>query len=69
MLVFLESNIIDVPSNTWWLDTGATINVTNSLQAVTNRRKPNSLEEYVYMGDGTKVRIEFFGTVRIQLNT
>ncbi|XP_062091041.1 uncharacterized protein LOC133797221 [Humulus lupulus] len=69
VLVCLESNIIGVPSNTWWLDTGATIHVTNSLQAVTNRRRPNSLEECVYMGDDTKVRIEFFGTVRLQLNT
>ena len=27
----LESNVVNVPSNTWWLDTGATIHVTNSL--------------------------------------
>ena len=27
--VCLESNIIDVPTNSWWLDTGATIHVTN----------------------------------------
>jgi hypothetical protein len=69
VMVCLESNIIDVPSNTWWLDTGATIHVTNSLQAVTSRRRPSRLEEYVYMGDNTKVRVEFFGTVNLQLNT
>ena len=44
VLVCLESNIIDVPSNTWWLDTGATIHITNSLQAMINQRRPNSLE-------------------------
>ena len=31
VMVCLESNIIDVPLNTWRLDTGATIHVTNSL--------------------------------------
>ena len=31
-LVCFESNLVDIPSNTWWLDTSATIHVTNSLQ-------------------------------------
>ncbi|RVW62328.1 Retrovirus-related Pol polyprotein from transposon TNT 1-94 [Vitis vinifera] len=35
-------------------DTGATIHVTNSLQGMTNRRKPSKHEECVYMGDGSK---------------
>ena len=30
--VCLESNIIDVPSDTWWLDSGATIQAFNSMQ-------------------------------------
>ena len=47
--VCFESNIIDMPSNTWWLDSGATIH------ACRNRRSPTSLEQYVYMGDGTRV--------------
>ena len=68
VMVCLEFNIIDVPSNTWWLDTGATIHVTNSLQAVISRRRPSSLEQYVYMGDGTKVQVEFLGDCRFQLN-
>ena len=29
MMVCLESNIIDESSNTWWIDTGAAIHVTN----------------------------------------
>ena len=32
----IETNIIDVPINSWWLDTGASIHVTNSLQEMTN---------------------------------
>ena len=27
----IETNIIDVYANSWWLDTGATIHVTNFL--------------------------------------
>ena len=27
----IETNIVDVHANSWWLDTGATIHVTNSL--------------------------------------
>ncbi|KAG6645088.1 hypothetical protein CIPAW_08G099000 [Carya illinoinensis] len=32
LLVCFESNLVNVPSDTWWLDTGATIHATNSLQ-------------------------------------
>ena len=56
-LVCFESNIIDVPSNTWWLDTGATIHVTNSLQALRNLRKPSDGELIIRLGNGDKVEV------------
>ena len=59
--VCLESNIIDVPTNSWWLDTGATIQVINLIQAVTSRRSPTSLEQFIYMGNGTRANVDFFG--------
>ncbi|KAL6333290.1 hypothetical protein AAG906_028473 [Vitis piasezkii] len=45
-----------------WLEkkkknTGATIHVTNSLQEMTNKRRPSKHEECVYMGDGSKVKL------------
>ena len=55
MNVCFESNIIDVPSDTSLLDSGATIHACNSMQAEINRRSPTSLEQYVYIGDDTKV--------------
>ena len=67
--VCFESNIIDVSFDTWWLDSGATIYACNSMQAVISIRSPTSLEQYVYMGDGTKVQVEFLGVVRLQLST
>ena len=42
--VCFESNIIDMSSDTWWLDSGATIHACNSMQAVISRRSPTSLE-------------------------
>ena len=56
----IETNIVDVHANSWWLDTGATIHVTNSLQKMTNKRRPSKHEECVYMDDGSKVKVEFF---------
>ena len=41
--VCFESNNIDVSSDNWWLDSGATIHACNSIQAVISRRNPTSL--------------------------
>ncbi|RVX10368.1 Retrovirus-related Pol polyprotein from transposon TNT 1-94 [Vitis vinifera] len=63
----IETNIIDIHANSWWLDTGATIHVTNSLQEMTNKRRSSKHEECVYMGDGSKVKVEFFGIIKLKL--
>ena len=54
--------------DTCWLDSGATIHVCNSMQAVISRRNPTSLEQYVCIGDSTKVQVYFMGVVRLQLS-
>ena len=55
MNVCFESNVIDVSSNTWWLDSSATIHPCNSMQAVISRISPTSLEQYVYMCNALKI--------------
>ena len=30
--VCFETNLVDVPSNTWWLDSSATIHISNNMQ-------------------------------------
>ena len=60
VMVCLESDIIDVLSNTWWLDTVAIIHVTNSLQVVISKRRPTNLEHYVYIGDDTRLKVLSF---------
>ena len=67
MNVYFESNVIDVPSDTW-LDSGANIHVCNSMQVVISRRSPTSLEQYVYMGDNTRIQNYFLGVIRLQLS-
>ena len=68
MNVCFESNVIDVSSDTWWLDSGVTIHACNSMQVVISKRSPTSLEQYMYIGDDTRVQIEFLGVIRLQLS-
>ena len=56
-------------SNTWWLDSGAAIHACNSMQAVISKRSSTSLEQYMYMGDGTRVQVNFLVVVRLQRTT
>ena len=65
----IETNIVDVHANSWWLDTGATIHVTNSLQEMTKKMRSSKHEEFVYMDDGSKVKVDFFGMIKLRLAT
>ena len=38
------------------------------MQAVISKRSLTSLEQYVCMGDSTKVKVDFLRVVRLQLN-
>jgi hypothetical protein len=52
-----ESNTVDIPSDTLWLDLGATIHTVNSLQGFTSLRKPSNAEAKVIVVDGAGVPI------------
>jgi len=66
-LACFESNVIDVPPNSWWLDSGATIHVVNSLQGFTSLRKPSDVESKIIMGDGARALVEDIGVVSLNL--
>ena len=68
-LVCFESNLVDVPLNSWWIDSGATIHVSNSLQGFRSKRKPRDKEAVVFMGNGEKALVEFIGVVRLPLSS
>ena len=67
--LMIETNIIYVPMNTWWLVTRATIHVTNSLQGMISQRKPTSLEQHVYMGDSSRAKGDIMGIIKLKLAT
>ena len=65
--VCFESNLVDVLSNSWLLDTGCPVHVTNTLQGFLRKRTPNRNEVNVFVGDGTKVEVKAVGVVNLQL--
>ncbi|XP_070025472.1 uncharacterized protein [Nicotiana sylvestris] len=54
--VCFETSLVHVPLNSWWLDSGATVHVTNDLQDLVSRRKPKEDEASVVMGNGLKAK-------------
>ena len=60
--VCYESNLAEVPSNTWWIDSGATTHVTNLMQGFLTTRKPKESEKFLYTGNRLKVGVIAVGT-------
>ena len=67
--VCFESNLTEVPHNSWWIDSGCTTHVSNMMQGFLSTRtiKPN--EKFVFMGNREKVPVEAVGTYRLILGT
>ncbi|RDX85786.1 hypothetical protein CR513_32960, partial [Mucuna pruriens] len=64
-----ESNFVEVPSNTWWLDIGATIHVSNSLQEFKSIHKPNKGEMMIIIGNGASLDVEHIGVISLKLSS
>ena len=45
-------------NNTWWIDSGSIIHILNSLQGMTNLRRPVGSEESTYSGNKMYSRVE-----------
>ena len=67
--VCFESNLIEVPNNTWWLDSGATTHVSHVTQGFLSIQPISGTEKYLFMGNRMKARIEGIGTYRLILDT
>jgi len=67
--VCFESSLVDVPLNSWWIDSGASIHVANSLQGFKDKRKPSDAEINLFVGNGNKVDVQFIGTVELKLKS
>jgi hypothetical protein len=71
-LIFLvchESFFVEAPNNTWWIDSGSTIHIVNSMQGFLTTRKPTSNKQRVYSGNKLFSLVEAIGTFRIILKS
>ncbi|KAA8532494.1 hypothetical protein F0562_032527 [Nyssa sinensis] len=68
-LVCYESNMVDVVYNTWWIDSGSTIHISNSLQGMRNLRKPVGSEQCIYSGNKMRSHVDFVGTCNLILSS
>ena len=68
-LVCHESFFVEAPSNTWWIDSGSTIHIVNTMQGFLNTRKPASHEQRVYSGNKLFSQVETVGTFRLILKS
>jgi transposase InsO family protein len=68
-LVCFESNMADICHDTWWIDSGCTIHVTNVLQDLQNLRKPIGSEQYIYSGNKISSHVEAIGDCTLVLSS
>ena len=66
--VSYESFLVDVPPNSWWIDTGASIHITNSMQGYTSW-KLNKGERTITVGNGIEVDADVISTPHLILNS
>ena len=67
--VCYEYNITDVNHNTWWIDSGSTIQVANILQGLKNLRKLMGSEFFILLGNKMCLHVEAIGTCKLALSS
>ena len=61
--------MVDVIYNTWWIDSGSTIHISNTLQGMQNLRKPIPSEQCIYSGNKMRSHVEAVGTCSLVLSS
>ncbi|RVW88102.1 Retrovirus-related Pol polyprotein from transposon TNT 1-94 [Vitis vinifera] len=69
-LMIMKHSILEaikaiVPTDTWWIDTGATTHISVTMQGCLRSRMPIDGERYIYIGNGNKVAVKAIGLFRI----
>jgi hypothetical protein len=67
--VCFESNLTEVPSNTWWLDSTTITHVSNMMQEFLSIQTINPNENFMLMGNRVRASIETIGTYRLFFDT
>jgi len=68
-LICFESNLTEVPHNTWWIDSRCTTHVSNTMQGFLTIQTTSSNEKFVFMGNRVKTPVEAVGTYCLKLDT
>jgi len=68
-LVCFESNITEIPHNTWWIDFGCTTHVSNTMHGFLTIQNISPNEKFVFMGNRVKAPVEAVGTYCLKLKT
>ena len=63
-----ESNMVNVITNTWWIDYGFAIHIAKSLQGMQNLRKPMGSELTLLLGNKIGSHVEAIGTCTLTLS-
>ena len=66
---YVMDQISNVNHNTWWIDIGSTIHVSNTLQGMRNLRKPMGSERYIHSGGRLSSHVEAIGTCSLKLSS
>ena len=61
--------MVNVNHNTWWIDFGSTIHVSNTLQGMHNLRNPVGSEQCIYSGSKMSSHVEAIGTCSLVLSS
>ena len=61
--------MVNVNHNTWWIDSGFTIHVSNKLQGMQNLRKPVGSEQCIYSDNKMSSHVEAIGTCSLVLSS
>ena len=60
--------MVDVNHNTWWIDSGSTIHISNTLQGMRNMRKLVGSEQNVLSGNKVDSHVESIRTYSLVLD-
>ncbi|KAI3796687.1 hypothetical protein L1987_39366 [Smallanthus sonchifolius] len=69
LYMILESYNLNVPTNTWWFDSGSMVHVTNSLQGFLTIQKLERNRRTLKMGNGEELVVKAVGTLELIMKT
>ena len=69
IIIFIDEFLyLSYAKSTWWIDSGATIYVANSLQGFHTRRTQQRGERHIKVTNRVQVEVEAIGELPLELN-